>query len=204
MARPAGSTFDPILAYLKERARRGVQLGLRRGQDARRSTPGTRGRSPTPPSRRSGSTTSSAPDGTPYDTAEVAFIRKVTGGSPRASDRHPGHEPRHPPAEPPRTSPSWAGSWPPASTPLPDADFAAPEVLDAGSTSVAVGSDVSRRAGPAAELRRAGRGGPDRRPLGHLPDVRSRGRALGGHRRAGGGRSTSSTGWARPSTGPSG
>ena len=33
MARPAGSTFDPILAYLKSENVGGVQLGLRRRQD---------------------------------------------------------------------------------------------------------------------------------------------------------------------------
>jgi len=63
MARPAGSKFDPILAYLKGEARGGLQLGLRRRQDPRRSIPGTPGRSRTVTNPPSGSTTSSVPTG---------------------------------------------------------------------------------------------------------------------------------------------
>ncbi len=78
MARPAGSTFDPVLAYLKEEHVGAYNWGFVAGK-SQTIYPWDSWQKPyaaEPPVwfhdifRR---------DGTPYDAGEVAFIRKVTG-----------------------------------------------------------------------------------------------------------------------------
>ena len=89
MARPAGSTFDPDPGLLQASRSVGrLQLGLRGRQDADDLSRGTRGRSRTPPSRPSGSTTSSAPTARPTSRQEVEYIRRVTRGGKEGTVIH--------------------------------------------------------------------------------------------------------------------
>jgi hypothetical protein len=91
MARPAGSTFDPVLPYLKEQGVGAYNWGFVAGK-SQTIYPWDSWQKPYAAEPPVWFHDIFRPDGTPYIAAEVAFIRKVTG---RAAPAHaPAPAPR--------------------------------------------------------------------------------------------------------------
>ena len=177
MARPAGSTFDPILAYLKEERIGAYNWGFVAGK--------TQTIYPWDSWQKAYAAEPAVwfhdifrPDGKPYDAREVAFIRAVTGKAAPASD----HGSRNLPTDLGRHS----GAEPVSDGRVPHAArrrLAAPDVLrwkylEPHEPGDGESGDAAPR--PRAAISRATKQG-DHRPSGALPDgVRGSGLAAHG------------------------
>ena len=88
MARPAGSTFDPVLAYFKEERIGAYNWGFVAGK-SQTIYPWDSWQKPYAAEPPVWFHDIFRPDGTPYNAAEVAFIRRVTGQSAAAPAARP-------------------------------------------------------------------------------------------------------------------